>query len=153
MIHLITHDHFDKLAVDAVHSARRRSHYNVHRSLADPVQKLFVAATRDSYFRPHRHPDKSEFAIVIDGRIDLILFDDEANIIMRQRMGSGTEVLAFELIPNVWHSWLVVTDRALFFEVKQGPYIAETAAEFAPWAPAEGGSEVQSYLTRLRAGE
>lgn len=149
MINLITQAHFEKLAVTARHSARQRSHYNVHQSLADPVQKLFVAATRDSYFRPHRHSDKNEFAIVIAGQVDIILFDDNANIVNRQRLGPGTAAVAFEILPNIWHSWLVVTDQALFFEVKQGPYIAETAAEFAPWAPPEGEPEARDYMRSL----
>jgi hypothetical protein len=34
----------------------------------------------------------------------------------------------------------------VIFEVKAGPYDAATDKAFAPWAPAEGTQEAQSFL-------
>jgi cupin fold WbuC family metalloprotein len=114
------------------------------------VQKLLVAATTQSYFRPHRHTDKSEFALVLRGQFVVFNFDDQGNITGRQRIGEGSGVNGLELAPNTWHCWLALSDDAVFFETKQGPYDPATASEFAPWAPAENTPEAATYLAMLR---
>ncbi len=147
---LITSDTIDTLLAGAAASARRRSNYNVHESFSDPVQKMFVAAKQDSYFRPHRHPSKSEFAIVIHGGFDILVFDDNAFLIERHAVGPGSGILGFEIPAGAWHTWLPTADESIFFEVKQGPYDARTAAEFAPWSPAEGDKKAPEFMDRLR---
>lgn len=147
---LITEDMLGQLISQAAESPRKRSHYNIHESLTDVVQKLLVAATTQSYFRPHRHADKSEFALVLRGRFVVFSFDDQGNITQRQHIGEGTGVKGLELPPNTWHCWLSLSDDALFFETKQGPYDPATASEFAPWAPAENTPEAVHYLEMLR---
>lgn len=147
---LITDELLNQLVTQAADSPRQRSHYNVHEAPTDLVQKLFVAATRQSYFRPHRHTDKSEFAIILRGRFVVFTFDDQGNISNKQLVGEGTGINGLELPPNTWHSWISLNDDALFFETKQGPYDPATAAEFAPWAPAENTPEATGYLDMLR---
>lgn len=148
---LITNDMLDQLNRQAADSPRKRSHYNVHESLSDVVQKLLVAATTESYFRPHRHVDKSEFALVLRGRFAVFSFDDAGKITRSQLIGEGTGVDGLELLPNTWHCWLSLTDDALFFETKQGPYDPATASEFAAWAPPENTPEADQYLDMLRS--
>jgi cupin fold WbuC family metalloprotein len=147
---LITDEMLSQLISQAENSPRQRSHYNVHETLSDPVQKLFVAATTQSYFRPHRHADKTEFALVLRGRFVVFHFDNQGNITAKQLIGEGTGVHALELPANTWHCWLALSDDALFFETKQGPYDPATASEFAPWAPAENTPEAPAYLQTLR---
>ena len=52
----------DELATRAAASPRLRTHHNLHESPADLVQRYFIVALRDSYFRPHRHAAKDETA-------------------------------------------------------------------------------------------
>ena len=147
---LITSEAIDKLIATAGTNARRRTHHNVHESPADPIQRLFVAAKKDSYFRPHRHMTKTEFAIVIRGAFDLLIFDDQGQVTGRHAVGPETGIIAFEIPAGIWHSWIPTVDDSVFFEVKQGPYDATTAAEFAAWAPEEGSLAVFDFLARLR---
>jgi len=142
---LITEDMIDKLLQQADESPRKRSHHNIHESLDALVQKLLVAATRASYFRPHRHADKAEFALVLRGRFAVFEFDDQGNITKQQQIGEGTGINGIELPPATWHTWLVLTDDGVFFETKLGPYDPATASEFAPWAPAENTPEAIEY--------
>ena len=150
---LITSDLIDDLIARAGANVRRRINHNVHESPSDPVQRLFVAARPGSYFRPHRHPMKWEFAVVILGRFDVMLFDDAGFVTERRSVGPGTDTVGFEIPLNVWHSWIPIADHSVFFEVKQGPYDAQTAAEFAAWSPAEGTSAVGEFYERLRNAE
>jgi cupin fold WbuC family metalloprotein len=147
---LITDEMLGQLICQAADSPRKRSHQNIHESLDDMVQKLLVAATTDSYFRPHRHADKAEFALVLRGRFVVFSFDDEGNIIQQQQIGEGTGINGLELPANTWHCWLSLSNDAIFFETKQGPYDPATASEFAPWAPAENTPEAAQYLEMLR---
>jgi len=149
MMKLIRDDMLTQLTMQAAESPRRRSHHNIHETLADPVQKLLVAATTESYFRPHRHAGKTEFALVLRGRFAVFQFDDAGKITEQQLIGDGTGINGLELPPDTWHCWLSLSDDAVFFETKQGPYDPATAAEFAPWAPAENTPEAQEYLADL----
>jgi len=147
---LISEDMIDSLIQQAGDSPRQRSHHNVHDSLDALVQKLLVAATPASYFRPHRHADKAEFALVLRGRFAVFTFDDQGNITRQQLIGDGTGINGIELPPATWHCWLALTDNAVFFETKQGPYDPATASEFAPWAPAENTPAASEYHDMLR---
>ena len=147
---LITRDLLDQLVLKARASPRGRAHHNIHPSAADPVQRFVVAVERRSYFRPHRHRTRAELAWVLLGGFDVITFDDAGCIQSRCSVGEGTERLAFETPPDVWHTLLARHDGSAFLEVKEGPYDPATSAEFAPWAPAEGTAEVASFQQLLQ---
>jgi cupin fold WbuC family metalloprotein len=144
------------LTARSASAARGRTNLNIHECPSDPVQRLFVAVMRDSYFRPHRHAGKGEFALVLRGFFDVVLFDEDGRVAERVRVGPSTGVMGFDMPAGVWHSWVPGADGSVFFEVKQGPYDPATASEFAPWAPAENTPGVPAFLDWLRravAGE
>lgn len=140
----------DRLIRDAANSPRQRSHYNIHESLADTVQKLVVAATPRSYFRPHRHADKSELALVLRGQFAVFQYDDQGGISDCLVIGEQYGISGLEIPSSTWHSWLALGEENVFFETKQGPYDPATASEFAPWAPAEDTADVARYMKTLR---
>lgn len=150
---LVTQSLLDEMIARAGDSPRRRSHHNMHELPEDPVQRLFVAAKRDSYFRAHRHPGKWEFSVVLRGLFDVLTFDGEGRLTQRIAVGPEAGIAAFELPPDTWHAWVPMSDDAVFFEVKRGPYDPQTAAEPAPWAPPEGAPEVAAFAARLREAQ
>lgn len=150
---LVTRDLFAQMLEQATASPRRRSNYNLHEQAEAPIQRLFIAAKKDSYFRAHRHPAKWEFSIVVRGAFDVLTFDELGVVTQRIRVGPSAEICAFELPPNTYHAWLPIEDDSLFFEVKEGPYDVTTAAQFAPWAPAEGAREVEEFVRKLSRAE
>lgn len=143
----------DELTSKASSSPRRRAHLNIHTSAADPVQRFFVVAQRDSYFRPHKHLTKAELAIALRGRFDILTFDDEGTVVDRYGIGEGTGHFAYEATEGTWHTLMALTDGCAFLEVKQGPYDPAVAVDFAPWAPAEGDEAVGRYQRWLRDAE
>ncbi len=143
----------DELAARAAASSRLRTHHNLHESPADLVQRYFVVALRDSYFRPHRHPAKGETALVLRGRIDVLMFDSSGSVVARYAMGEGAPNLGYETPQGTWHTLVLQSASAAFFETKEGPYDPATAVEHAPWAPAEGDAQARAYLGWLRAAE
>ena len=73
----------DELAARAAASPRLRTNHNLHEAPSDVVQRYFIVATRDSYFRPHRHPAKIETALVLRGRLDVLMFDPSGMVVAR----------------------------------------------------------------------
>jgi len=140
----------DELAAKASASPRKRANHNIHTSASDVVQRFFIAADKDTYFRPHRHSTKSELALVLRGRFDVVTFDDAGRITGRHAVGGDTGGVGFETPRATWHTLIAWTDGATFLEIKEGPYDPATAAEFAPWAPPEGDPAVPRFLDWVR---
>ena len=146
---LITNRMIDDLIAQAAKEQRLRTNYNVHESLSDPVQRLFIAAALTTYFRPHRHLDKCEFAIVLRGLFHILFFDDEGVVTERVSVGADTETFALEIPSDVCHTWMPMAEQSVFFEVKQGPYDPKKSLVFAPWAPEEGSAQVTQFQAKL----
>jgi cupin fold WbuC family metalloprotein len=141
----------DDLAAQAAASPRKRANHNIHASAEEAVQRFFIAADRQTYFRPHRHLTRSELALILRGRFDVITFDHTGRVTARYAVGDGTPGIGFETPHATWHTLVACTDGATFLEVKQGPYDPATAAEFAAWAPPEGDPDVPRFLDWLRS--
>lgn len=150
---LLRHTALDDLAAKAAASPRKRAHLNLHESPADPLQRFFVAANRDTYIRPHRHRTKLELALVVRGRFDILMFDDAGTVTARWTVGEGTDSIGYESSLMTWHSLVSRVDGAVFLEVKEGPYDPAVAAEFADWAPAEGDPRATACREWMRIAQ
>jgi len=152
----ITEDLLNELDRKARESPRLRTNHNLHEVPEATIQRLAVKLRQGTYIRPHRHPQRWELGLVLQGRMDLVLFDDEGRLTERITMTPMRGTLAVELPVAQWHSYVCVSDAATFFEVKEGPYDPKTSSEFAPWAPAEGDAQAAAYLDWMataKAGE
>jgi cupin fold WbuC family metalloprotein len=126
-------------------SPRLRTNHNLHEAPSAPIQRLAIKLRHGTYIRPHRHPQRWELGLVLQGRMDLVLFDDTGALTERVTMTPIQGTLAMELPAATWHSYVCVSDAATFFEVKEGPY-DPALSDFAPWAPAEGDPAAAHFL-------
>lgn len=142
----------DQLSRAARANPRLRQNHNLHTSPDDPVQRFFNAIEPGSYVIPHRHlaADKAETLLMLRGRIGLILFDEQGQITATHVLAPTSACSGFHLQPGCWHSVIALESGSVFFETKAGPYLPLTAAEHAPWAPAEGMAEAATYEAGLR---
>jgi cupin fold WbuC family metalloprotein len=71
------------LSVQAASAPRRRKNHNFHRDESAPCQRLLNAVEPDSYIPPHRHmeADKDETIILLSGRLGMLFFDDNGNVL------------------------------------------------------------------------
>ncbi len=152
-MHIFNAQLLDEMTAKAMASPRGRTHFNVHASPVDPVQRFFVVANRQSYFRPHRHLSKSELALVLRGAFDIVTFDDRGIVTARHHIGADAGGFAYETPQATWHTLVVRSDVVTFFEVKEGPYDPATAVEFAAWAPAEGDVSVPAFMQWLQTAQ
>jgi cupin fold WbuC family metalloprotein len=150
---LFSHTLLDELTAKAAASPRRRAHHAVHLAQTDLVQRFFVTAQSDTYFRPHRHLTKSELALVIRGRFDVLTFDESGRVTARYEIGPDAASIGYESPHASWHTLIAVTDGATFLEIKEGPYDPAAASEFAQWAPPEEHESVPAILQWLREAQ
>ena len=130
----------NELIATAENSPRRRAHHTIHEMNEDPIQRLFVALAPGTYFRPHRHTDKKELVIILQGKLGMLVFDDNGKVIERYELTPrGMPVL--EHPQGNWHACVALEPKTVFIEVKQGPFAPTSEEDFAQWAPSEGMPE------------
>ena len=154
MIQPITQALIEDLVERAANSPRLRLNHNFHSGPTDNPHRFLNVLMCGTYIRPHRHidPPKAETFLVLEGEAEVIVFDDAGDIVDRYRLGAQSSeghLWGVDLSPGVWHTILPLTDRAICFEVKPGPWEPSTDKDFAPWAPAEGDPGVSAYLASL----
>ena len=140
---------FQELIERAHSSPRLRTNYNLHRSMEENPHRFLNVMVRGTYVAPHRHldPPKSESFLILQGDAVLFTFDDAGEIVTCTRL--GRDPIGIDIQPGVWHTMAVLSEYAVCFEVKPGPYSASNDKDFAPWAPREGDPQVESYLRQL----
>ena len=149
-VQLIDSALIDATLARAVTAPRGRINHNFHPDMASNPHRFLNAWTRGSYAAPHRHLEvpKPESFVVLHGELALFLFDDQGAITETHILGRNG-LIGIDLAPGIWHTVTALTDTAVCFEVKAGPYEAATDKEFAPWAPREGDPAAAAYLAGL----
>jgi cupin fold WbuC family metalloprotein len=140
----------DATLARALTSPRGRINHNFHPDMASNPHRFLNAWTRGSYAAPHRHlaVPKPESFIVLRGELGLFVFDDAGDVTETHVLGRNG-VIGIDLAPGLWHTVAALSETAICFEVKAGPYDAATDKEFAPWAPREGEPAAAAYLAAL----
>ncbi len=151
MIKLFDQNMLDTLSHEAASRPRRRTNLNLHHSLDDPLQKLFIAMQKDSYVRPHRHPGKeqTELLMAVRGSFAVFIFDDEGVVTECIEFSPDGEILGTEITPGIWHTIMALDENSVFIEIKQGPYSPLSDDNFAAWAPEENSVAVKKFMHRL----
>lgn len=171
---LINKKLFDELKDKAFHSARKRINYNFHESDDALVHRFLNVLLQDTYVTPHRHfnDPKFETFLVLEGALLLYFFTEDGKITDIELLAASDVKFAKELFKQrntdrqirvssgididigVWHTLLPLTQSAVCFEIKPGPYRKSSDKDFAPWAPREGvdsNQEISSYQKFLKS--
>jgi len=142
---------FRDLIERAESSPRRRTNHNFHASMEENPHRFLNVMLRGTYIAPHRHrdPPKAESFLVLEGEMAFFTFDDEGHIATTHVL--GRDAIGIDIQPDVWHTAAVLSDHAVCYEVKPGPYSVTNDKDFAPWAPREGDPGVAVYQEWLLA--
>ncbi len=141
----------DELIERAKKSPRLRVNHNFHGSMEENPHRFLNVMVRGTYVAPHRHldPPKAESFLVLEGKIAFFIFDDAGRVVRTEMVGG--DPMGIDLAPGVWHTLTPVSEHAVCYEVKPGPYQASNDKDFAPWAPREGEPGTTEYLAGLLA--
>jgi cupin fold WbuC family metalloprotein len=165
-VQLITDTLVATVLQDARQSPRGRMTHTFHSGPTDNPQRFLNVLSEGTYIPPHRHvtPPKAESLVVLDGYIAVFIFEEDGQVRKGYLVGTGREpeylpklvdrataARGIDLAPCVWHTIATLTDHAVCFEVKAGPWEPGSDRELASWAPREGDANASSYLAGLLA--
>lgn len=148
---IINEDFLAKAIKKSRESPRRRIIFPFHKDNANRLHRMFNAMQPMSYVQPHRHsaPPKDESIIVIRGSVCYVTFDDYGNIDRQCRLSAGSTEFGVDTVAGIYHTFFAIENDTVVFEVKPGPYRKTSDKDFAPWAPAEGSDDAETYLKKL----
>src|SRR5438552_15050670 len=66
---------------------RKRIRLCAHHDIQDKLHEMIIVLGNDTYIRPHRHIDKVESFHIIQGLVDVVIFDQEGSILEVVQMG------------------------------------------------------------------
>ena len=143
---------FNDLAEKAAGNPRGRQHHNLHQ-MQEPCHRMVVGLQPATYIPPHRHlsNDKAETLLVLRGKLGVLIFDENGQLLDKRVLLADGESLGVDLPPGVFHGLVVLEPDSVMFECKAGPYRPVGDGELAPWAPREGEPEVAQYQAWMRA--
>jgi cupin fold WbuC family metalloprotein len=113
-----------------------RSRVCVHVDDAATVQEMIIAMRQDVLFPPHRHLKKTESFHMVEGALDIVVFELNGTPIRAIRVaavGSG-KPFYYRLNESLFHAILPRTPLVVFHETTTGPF-STNDAQFADWAP------------------
>ena len=130
---------------------RKRIRLCAHQHVDEKLHEMFIVHTRDTYVRPHKHLNKIESFHVIEGSVDLIMFDEAGTITEILQMGDYQSGRPFyhRLSDPCYHTLLITSDVLVFHETTGGPFRSSDNI-FAPWAP-DGSDDARAteYMEAL----
>ena len=118
------------------HNQRKRIRLCAHVEANDLLHEMLIVHERGVYVRPHKHPGKTESAHIIEGLVDVVVFDDAGQITSVIRMGDYTsgKTFYYRMATPVFHTLIIRSDVLVFHETTNGPFDRRDTI-FAPWAP------------------
>ncbi|MBK8759916.1 MAG: WbuC family cupin fold metalloprotein [Sulfuritalea sp.] len=130
---------------------RKRIRLCAHGAPDDRLHEMLIVHERNAYVRPHKHPGKSESTHIIEGLVDVVIFDDEGRIGGVIRMGdyASGRTFYYRMAVPVFHTLIIRSDVLVFHETTNGPFDRSDTV-FAPWAPDDGDVDsVSTFMADL----
>ncbi|EMB8479483.1 WbuC family cupin fold metalloprotein [Providencia huaxiensis] len=123
-MNLIDTEIIEKIYIEAKNSPRKRSHYLLHKSHQDKVQRLLIALVSGSYIEPHYHEldHQWEMFFILEGTLEINIHDSKGSKVRTKIIGDNTQFKAVEIKPNEIHSLKCLSKKALILEIKEGPF-------------------------------
>ncbi|OGT38003.1 MAG: hypothetical protein A3F11_03265 [Gammaproteobacteria bacterium RIFCSPHIGHO2_12_FULL_37_14] len=136
-----------------INSPDKRIRICAHKNSSDHLHEMLIVIAKGSYIRPHKHANKSESFHIIEGLLDVIIFDETGNIREIIPMGSPTSGKCFfyRLLAPHFHTLFLHTELVVFHETTNGPFNKEDTV-YASWSPPQAALEnVSTFLLDLES--
>jgi len=139
------------LKEEVQYNERHRIRLCTHENVEDTLHEMLIVLNKGIYIRPHKHLSKSESFHIVEGLVNVIIFDQEGKIVDVIPMGAypSAHKFYYRLSPKCYHTPIIVSDIVVFHETTNGPFTGEDTV-FAPWAPNEQDSVgVEKFMYQL----
>ena len=146
----VTSQDISDLKEKVLTTPNKRIRICVHQSSNDHLHEMLIVIAKGSYVRPHKHIDKSESFHMIEGELDVLIFDDDGQIIEVIPMGAiaSGKTFFYRLSSTHFHSLILRSDLVVFHETTRGPFFKEDTI-WAPWSPAVNDPLEQEFICDL----
>jgi cupin fold WbuC family metalloprotein len=131
---------------------RQRIRLCAHVNVEDRLHEMIIVHRENTYVRPHKHLSKSESFHIIEGSVDVILFDEFGEIVEIIQMGefASGKNFYYRISSSTFHTLLIKSDFLVFHETTSGPFNRSDTI-FASWSPSEEErSCVAQFVSDLR---
>ncbi len=135
----------------AAQNSRKRVRLCAHAGPDDRLHEMLIVLERGAYVRPHKHLEKTESAHIIEGLVDVVLFENDGTIGRVLSMGdyASGKTFYYRMAAPVFHMLIIRSDVLVFHETTNGP-LERKHTVFAPWAPEEGDPDaVAAFVAGL----
>ena len=141
-----------KLKKLALKNKTKKIRLCTHKNVKEKLQEMLIVHPMDYYVWPHKHVNKSESFHIIEGEVDIVLFDNYGKILNLISMGASTTGKNFYYsLPKFRYHTLIIKSKVLVFhEITKGPFLKKDTI-WAPWAQNEKNKrEVKQYLKKMK---
>ena len=149
IIHISKED-IQNLKSLAIKNPRKRVRLCAHENPNSSLHEMFIVHMKDCYVTPHKHLGKSESMAVLEGEVDIVLFNEDGSIKRIVEMGDLNRGKLFyqRLSSPVYHTLIIRSEFLVFHEVTEGPFLREKTV-FAPWAPPENSPKIVNFINEI----
>lgn len=126
---MIDQNLLQKLFEQAKASDRRRQNYDLRTNAQDGSQRMLNALLPGTEVPVHRHPNSNENVILLVGRLDEVLFDENGNETERIHLDPSIGNYGCVVPANVWHT-IEVIEPSVIYEAKDGKFGEDGSESF-----------------------
>ena len=148
----LSKEDINRLISLAKNTTRGRVRYCSHSSGQESLHEMFIVHPKGAYVRPHKHIDKIESMLVIDGEVDYIMFDNDGNVDNVVKMGNYESKKSFyqTIRKDKFHTLVIKSEWLVFLEITNGPFDKENTV-YAEWSPKESDTlSVEVFLNKIK---
>lgn len=116
----------------------------LHNDIRSHTHEMVNVYPEKTYICPHSHPFKSETKIMIEGKLQVYIFDNDGTIIDKFVMDRDG-IFTYRMDKGIIHTNIPLTD-VVFHEVIEGPFVGKDDSVIPEWAPVYGENAAVSRL-------
>ena len=137
----------------AAANPRKRVRLCAHPNPDDLLHEMIIVLCGASYIPPHKEQTKSESFHLIEGVMDVLVYNDDGSLreVIPLAAPGSERPFYYRLPVNLFHTVLPVSDVVVFHEITNGPF-HPGGAEFADWAPGNdaNAADKEKYIEEMR---
>ncbi len=140
----------NKLKRLALQNPRRRARLCTHISPNDLLHEMFIVHYMGCYVRAHRHLEKVESILVLEGEGQIVFFEESGGITEIVTLSATDRRSHFyHRIPKMaYHMILISSEVMVFHETTTGPYV-RAHTTFPDWSPPNITDENCDFMSRV----
>lgn len=106
----------------------------LHRHPDSKLHEMVILERRGSYTPPHKHADKEDCMLIIEGQLGIVVYNDDGTVYDCCLL-KPNHVVMYKVDLQMYHAVIAMTDTVIYHEAKLGPFSYETDSIYPSWGP------------------